>query len=164
LAVATVPTRGRAHLRYEGSHQTLEVAFGTPQEMAARFDAAHMRALRLRAARAKARSSTCCGRGHRRRRAGPNSAKRPTPGRAAKPDQTRPVPRRGRLAEAALYDRDRAGSGQRFRRPSDRGRATGTTVVEPGWRARPDALGNLVLERRRTLPARDRRSAPRPTR
>ena len=31
-----------AHLRYEGSHQSLGVAYGTHQQMAQDFEAAHM--------------------------------------------------------------------------------------------------------------------------
>src|SRR5690625_3272140 len=41
VAASAITTIRRAHLRYRGSHQPLEVEFGSEAEMRARFDAAH---------------------------------------------------------------------------------------------------------------------------
>jgi N-methylhydantoinase A len=54
---------------------------------------------------------------------------------------------RGRWLRAAVYDRAKLRAGNRLAGPAIVTEYSATTVVPPGWRARVDAFGNLVLER-----------------
>ncbi len=52
----------------------------------------------------------------------------------------------GRALDPALYERAKLRPGNRFRGPAIVGEYSATTLVPPGWRARVDAFGNLILE------------------
>jgi N-methylhydantoinase A len=52
----------------------------------------------------------------------------------------------GRALDAALYERTKLRPGNRFRGPAIVGEYSATTLAPPGWRARVDAFGNLILE------------------
>jgi 5-oxoprolinase (ATP-hydrolysing) len=60
----------------------------------------------------------------------------------------------GQSRQAALYERGRLLPGHEFDGPALVAETTATTVVDPGWRARIDALRNLVMERVEPLPVR----------
>jgi N-methylhydantoinase A len=47
---------------------------------------------------------------------------------------------------STLYERERLAPGMRFEGPALVCEYSATTVVPPGWRARVDGLGNLILE------------------
>ncbi len=52
----------------------------------------------------------------------------------------------GRVFKAPVYDRAKLHAGNRFAGPAIVSEYSATTVVPPGWRARLDAYGNLILE------------------
>ena len=55
----------------------------------------------------------------------------------------------GRAMKTRIYDRSRLRAGNRLRGPAIVIEYSATTVVLPGWRARVDAYGNLLMERTR---------------
>jgi len=141
--VAEVAIRRSAHLRYEGSHQPLEVAFAPVVAMRAGFEAAHRarfgfvspeRAIVFDMLAVEAVGS-----------AGSAPAM-PEPGGDGRPvDRVRAW--FDGWQEVALFDRDTLGAGARVEGPAIIREATGTNVIEPGWTAEVDAAGNLVLAR-----------------
>jgi len=134
----------RARLRYAGSEQGLEVGFQTGEAMSAAFAAAHRgrfgfdlpgRTILFDMLIAEAVGETG---------AGETPALTTTvPGTAVanlsvwKKDARQPV---------ALYRRETLVAGQAIDGPVVLSEATGTTVIEPGWRAVVDARGTLLLE------------------
>ncbi|MBI1218401.1 MAG: 5-oxoprolinase [Rhodobacteraceae bacterium] len=142
---AMIRIEARAHLRYEGSHQTLEVPFDTAETMRAGFEEAH------------------------RARFGFTSPERglffdlvaveAIGGGGALPDERAPTGAPPAPAdritahfgtgwrEVPLYRRDTLPGDTTLPGPAIIAEATGTTVVEPGWAARVDPRGNLILER-----------------
>ncbi|TCM85827.1 hydantoinase B/oxoprolinase family protein [Rhodovulum steppense] len=134
----------RAHLRYEGSHQTLEVPFGHPPGMQAAFEAAHLarfgftspeRALCFDMIEVEAIGATG------------EAPAAMAPAATARSEARVPVHLDGAWAEVPLYDRTSLGAGARVDGPAIITESTGTNVVEPGWAAEVDALGNLILTR-----------------
>ena len=140
----------RAHLRYDGSHQALEVAFGTEADLRARFDAAHkarygftspgrflvIEALAVEAIGGATEISDT----------------------AAEPTDLPPVPidhveavMAGLRGLVPLYDRDTMKPGQRVTGPAVIKEPTGTNIVEPEWQAEIDGFGHLILTRTRPL-------------
>ena len=65
----------------------------------------------------------------------------------AAPLATTPFWTGGRTCEAPIYDRARMRPGQTIEGPAVILESTSTTVVEPGWRARMNDRGHLVLDR-----------------
>ena len=146
---AVIRVEARAHLRYEGSHQTLEVPFGAPADMRAAFEDAH------------------------RARFGFTSPERglffdlvaveAIGGGGSLPDErapqgAAPAPADRMRAhfgtgwhEVPVYRRETLPGGTTLPGPAIIAEATGTTVVEPGWTARVDPRGNLILERKATI-------------
>lgn len=55
----------------------------------------------------------------------------------------------GKKLATNIYDRAHLLAGNRLQAPAVVAEYSATTVVEPGWRGRVDALGNLILERAR---------------
>jgi N-methylhydantoinase A len=53
----------------------------------------------------------------------------------------------GRRLKTPVYDRTKLSAGQRFRGPAIVTEYSATTVLPPGWQARVDGFGNLVLAR-----------------
>ncbi|MEM6373655.1 MAG: hydantoinase B/oxoprolinase family protein, partial [Pseudomonadota bacterium] len=139
----------RAQLRYDGSHQALEVPFGSAPSMAAAFEAAHQqrfgfispeRKILFELVSAEAVGNT--------------------------PDQIMPALARDAsnapfaqtdvhyetAEQAQFYQRDDLGVGARVKGPAIILESTGTNMVEPGWEATVDALGNLILSRLSAAP------------
>jgi 5-oxoprolinase (ATP-hydrolysing) len=144
VPAAAIRTEARAHLRYEGSHQTLEVPFGPPADMQAAFEAAHQsrfgftspeRALFFDMVSVEAIGETA--------EAPAGSA----PGGGAEEIDRIAVCFDGTFRDVPLFDRARIGAEARITGPAIITEATGTNIVEPGWAARVDGLGNLILER-----------------
>ncbi|MCB1336850.1 MAG: hydantoinase B/oxoprolinase family protein [Maritimibacter sp.] len=142
--VAAVRVARRAHLRYAGSHQPLDVAFGPVAEMQAAFEAAHLarfgftspeRALVFEMLAVEAVGQT-----------GADPVTRAPVGDGASIAQVRAWFDGWR--EVALYDRERLPAGAQLAGPAIVREATGTVVIEPGWTAEVDVTGNLVLARR----------------
>ncbi len=142
--VAQVRCEARAHLRYEGSHQPLEVGFGTATEMQAAFEDVHKqrfgfispeRGLLFDMLSVEAIGET-------------GEAPGVVPvGKSDAPKARIDVHVGGARCDVPLYERDSLSATAVIQGPAVISEKTGTNVVEPGWAARLDGLGNLILER-----------------
>ena len=135
-----------AHVRYDGSHQPLEVPFGDVAAMQAAFEAVHQQRFGFtspeRAIVFEMVSAEALG-------ASPDQPDMVVP--QAKGDvvaiaQT-DVSYGGGSHATPIYDRTTLGVGQTIMGPAIILEPTGTNVVEPGWRAVVDGHGNLILNR-----------------
>ncbi len=147
---ATVRTERRAHLRYKGSHQSLEVDFGTANDLRTHFDAAHkarygfasgsreviFEALAVEAIGGASEVADC---------EGPVTETDP---RAV--DHVE-ITTGGARHTVPLYDRDTMSPGQTVRGPAIIKEPTGTNVIEPDWQASINVFGHLILARARPL-------------
>ncbi len=142
--VSDIRTELRAHLRYDGSHQTLDVPYGAAEEMTEAFEAAHLarfgfappgRRLILDMLAIEAVGET-----------GEAPTARPMPEGVARPKAMISVRASG-WGEVPLYDRETLAQDAVITGPAVISEPTGTNVVEPGWSARLDAQANLVLTR-----------------
>ncbi len=142
--VGTVNTVARAYLRYDGSHQALEVPFGSVAAMHDAFEELHQarfgfispdRPLLFEMVSVEAIGDTG---------AAPKATS--ASGKGAPEDHVR-VHIVGEDRNVPIYDRDNLDPQQRIEGPAIIKEATGTNVVEPGWSARSDEFGNLILER-----------------
>ena len=141
---AQILTERRAHLRYKGSHQALEVVFGDVDALRAGFDAAH-----------RARFGFSAG---ERELVFEALAVEAVGGAAEISDE------KGTLTDVAvapvdyvqshfgndatpLYDRTTMRPGQAVDGPAIIKEPTGTNVIEPGWRAAVNEWGHLILTR-----------------
>lgn len=133
----------RAHLRYDGSHQALDVLFGAPDAMTAAFEAAHLSRFGFtspeRGLLFEMLEVEATGGGN------PLPDTPHAPGEAH-PLATLPVWTHS-WHQVPLYDRATLGAGAHLAGPAIIKEATGTVVVEPGWSARVDGQANLILER-----------------
>ncbi len=137
-----ISTTSNAHLRYDGSHQSLEVAFGPMDQMRAAFDAAHQKRFGFaspeRAVLFDILSVEAIGGG---------STLPPMPVGASASVAVAEVAIHGAPALVPLYDRAQLSPGITIDGPAVIVEATGTNIVEQGWQARVDEAGNLLLER-----------------
>jgi 5-oxoprolinase (ATP-hydrolysing) len=134
----------RAHLRYDGSHQSLEIPFGAEEEMRESFEAAHRqrfgfvspeRAIFFEMLSVEAVGDT-----------GQSPAAQLPKGDGI-PHAHVPIHCEEAWVDVPLYQRDNLTAGLTIRGPAIVTEATGTNIVEPGWAARLDEMGNLILER-----------------
>ncbi len=146
----SIRTERRAHLRYKGSHQALEIDFGTEAELRERFDAAHKarygfsapgRELIFEALAVEAIGG-----------AGEIADDR-EPEVAGSPE---PVDRvsttfAGTGVDTPLYDRDDMRPGQAVMGPAIIKEPTGTNIVEPEWQATINPWGHLILSRTKPM-------------
>ncbi len=142
--IADVSVLRRAHLRYDGSHQPLDVAFGAPDRMRADFEAAHQQRFGFhspeRAVLFDMLSAEAIGKTGQT----PDAARPDGDGHAL---AEIPMFADGAWRQVPLYDRQRLDPAQRVDGPAIITEPTGTNVIEPGWAAHVDTMGNLVLER-----------------
>ncbi|MDR9394014.1 MAG: hydantoinase B/oxoprolinase family protein [Roseovarius sp.] len=134
----------RAHLRYDGSHQALEVPFDDIAKMQADFEAAHRQRFGFhspeRAILFDMLSVEAVGR--------TGQAPRPErPGGDGRPRAHIPMHVDEAWQDMPLHDRDALDPAATVKGPAVIVEPTGTNVVEPGWAASVDAMGNLLLER-----------------
>ena len=133
-----------AHLRYEGQHQPLPVPFGPPEAMGQAFEDAHRArfgfasperglVFEFLAVEAIGQGATL-----------PDT---PAAQGTAAPIDTLTIFIGGGWQQVPLYDRPALGAATRIQGPAILREPTGTTVVDPGWAARIDAQGNLILDR-----------------
>ncbi len=136
--------RLRAHLRYDGSHQSLEVAFGTIDAMRAAFEAVHRQRFGFtspeRAVLFDMLAAEAIG-------AAPDVPDNVAPAGDGAARAQVPLYAGGAWREVPLYARETIGQGVQITGPAIITEATGTNVVEAGWQAAPDAAGNLILTR-----------------
>lgn len=150
VTAAAIRLEARAHLRYRGSHQALEVDFGTESEMRIRFDATH-----------KARFGFSAG---DRELIFEALAVEAIGGASEVPDDPRPLTDTtpspadrvqivfaGQATTVPLYDRETLLPGQSVQGPCIVKEATGTNIVEPDWQAAINAYGHLILTRAHPL-------------
>ena len=133
-----------AHLRYEGQHQSLPVAFGTMDDMEQAFALAHQARFGFtspeRAVLFEMLAAEAEGGGADLPDASPGAA-------AGSPLQHLTIRAGGRWQEVPLYRRDACGTATRIAGPAVITEATATTIVEPGWEATVDGRANLILRR-----------------
>jgi 5-oxoprolinase (ATP-hydrolysing) len=145
IAPDRIHVETRAHLKYAGSHQALAVPFGSSKDLRAGFEDAHRarfgfvspgRDLVIDMLEVEAIGAT---------EAGAPPAP-PEGGDPASVDRVE-VHLAGGLRETPIYRRDDLPQGTEIGGPAIVTEATGTTMIEPGWRGRVDRLGNLILDR-----------------
>ena len=141
-----IRTEVRAHLKYQGSHQALEVPFADQSAMAVAFDAAHRQrfgfATPERGLDYEMISVEAIGAAAELQ---PGLA--PTGGSSLAVAQV-PLCLGGQWHQVPLYRREGLAAGSEITGPAVLSEATGTVVVEPGWVAGVDRQANLILERR----------------
>lgn len=151
---AALATLVRAEIKFAGSDTPLVVPFGPAGEMRAAFEALHRlrfgffaddKALIVEALEAEAVAAS----GQT-----PSTVESRASGLAPAAVARVPVRMAGAAHEAPVYRRSDFGPGAAVDGPALVLEDTGTTVVEPGWRASADAALNLILERTVPLPAR----------
>ncbi len=143
---ADIRTERRTHLRYKGSHQSLEIDFGDEAALRARFDAAHRarygfsggdRELIFEALVVEAIG----GASEVADQTSPTASSTPKPVDRVKTVMT------GDALTVALYDREAMLPGQSVDGPAIIKEPTGTNIIEPGWRAELNDYGHLILTR-----------------
>ncbi len=154
FADAALTTLVRAEIKFAGSDTPLVVPFGPTGEMRAAFEALHRlrfgffaedKALLVETLEAEAVATS--GQAPSTVMGGAAAAGPIILARVA-------VRMAGAAHEAPVYRRSDFGPGAAVDGPALLLEDTGTTVVEPGWRASADAALNLILERTVPLPAR----------
>ena len=155
VAAERIDIHRRAHMRYEGTDTPDLVNAGTSQEMKARFEDTHRRrygfvmpekALIIEAASVEAVGAVEEARNPFAIRAG--GGERPS---EPKPVANVAVHAGGAEHETPIFRREALESGDAVDGPAVILESTATTVVEPGWRARLVASGDLILDRVVTL-------------
>jgi 5-oxoprolinase (ATP-hydrolysing) len=131
-----------AHLRYEGSHQSLGVSYGTQQQMAEDFEAAHKARFGFASPDRKLQYEMLSVEGIGEM----THAATPSQGFGAGVPIGESRLYRKTWHKTEVYDRGRLRADQVISGPAIIIESTGTNVVEPGWQARQDAFGNLILE------------------
>src|SRR5690625_1987511 len=149
VAASAITTIRRAHLRYRGSHQPLEVEFGSEAEMRERFDTAHRARYGFSAGERELVIEVLAveaigGAGEIQEKLHPL-----TEAAATALDRVSMIVD-GQRREIPLYDRDRMRAGQAVEGPAIIRERTGTNIVDPGWLAEINGWGHLIM--RRTMP------------
>ncbi|TAJ60649.1 hydantoinase B/oxoprolinase family protein [Brevundimonas sp.] len=154
FAGSALTTQARAEIKFAGSDTPLVVPFGPSDEMRTAFESLHrlrfgffaddkalvVESLEVEAVAAADQAP---------------SALAPAVADAAPAARPAvPVRMAGARHEAVVYRRTDFGPGAAVDGPAIILEDTGTTIVEPGWRASADAALNLLLERVSPLPAR----------
>ena len=143
---SAVRTERRVHLRYKGSHQSLEVDFGTVDQLRSRFDAAHKarygfssdsRELIFEALVAEAIGGA----------SEVADREKPLVDTIPNPVDYVEITTGGVHHKVPLFDRETLAPGQVVDGPAIIKEPTGTNVVEPDWRATVNAFGHLILTR-----------------
>lgn len=146
--------RRRLHLRYQGSDTTLLTESGSVGEVIDSFERLHRQRFGFIAAEksllVEAVQVEVIGTGHplelsRRAEAGQL---------LSEPMAHHPVVMNGEPQETPFFLRESLPSGQMVEGPAVIVEATGTTIVEPGWRVQLTEQDNLLLERYLPLPER----------
>ena len=148
VEMALIETQRRAYLRYPGSHQSLEVPFGSEAEMRAGFEAAHIARFGFAAPtddlliEMLAVEAIGAGDGLNTDEIAKTSIGAPV---------MEPLAVAGEMTSVPFYQRENLGQDAQIAGPAVIKEATGTTMVEPGWTANLDAAGNLILRRTRAI-------------
>ena len=152
FAAQTIRTSLVAHVRVAGSHEALPVSFAAPSAMAEEFAEAHRQRfgfahhgadLVVEMLSAEARAET---------------GQSATAGAAYATDIAETgkaqVFTDGAKRDIPVVDRRTLNTESRVAGPAIITEPTGTNMIEPGWTARADTLGNLIIERTTPRPQR----------
>lgn len=131
-----------AHLRYEGSHQALEVSYGPAAQMAEDFEAAHIARFGFSSPDRKLQFEMLSVEAIGEMKGAANPVQ--TFGDGVPIGQGQ-LYRQG-WHDTEVYDRTKLRSDQVINGPAIVLEPTGTNVVEPGWQAQQDTFGNLIFE------------------
>lgn len=154
---ATLELHGTAQLKYAGSDSSLPVPLSDPAAMRAAFETMHRQRFGFVAPDKGLVVDSVSVEAVGRAGLGSADAAIAADGGAAAlpaPLAQLTVHWAGTAQETPVYDREHLCRGQCLPAPAIIREATGTTVVEPGWLARVDGGGNLILERAEAAPAR----------
>jgi 5-oxoprolinase (ATP-hydrolysing) len=148
VAPSRIALEARARLRYAGTDSTLAVSYGSMQDMSAAFEQAHLQRFGfaspgtpLMIADVEVEAIGESGESSR----GSIAA---TARQSLAPVAVAPVWFAGRWTDTPLYLREYLVAGHDIPGPAIICESHGTVVVEPGWSAGADTLGNLHLQRR----------------
>jgi len=142
--IEDITTERHAHLRYDGSHQALDVPFGTIAQMQADFEAAHQQRFGFHSPERAILYDMLSAEAIGQTGQAPGAALPSGPGT---PKAHVRMVAEGDWRDVPLYDRDRLDPAAVISGPAVITEATGTNVIEPGWAASLDKMGNLILER-----------------
>ncbi|MFK7940116.1 MAG: hydantoinase B/oxoprolinase family protein [Roseovarius sp.] len=134
----------RAHLRYDGSHQALEVPFGTEAKMLAAFEDVHRQRFGFHSPERDVLFEMLSVEAVGQTGQAPAADLPSGDGRA---HAQIPMSLEGEWRDIPLYHRGNLDPGAQVKGPAVITEPTGTNVIEPGWSASVDAMGNLLLER-----------------
>lgn len=146
----TIRTERRVHLRYKGSHQSLEVDFGSVDELRVRFDVAHKarygfssdaRELIFEALAVEAIGGA----------SEVSDSETPLTTSEPSPVDHAEITTHGEHYSVPLYDRETLLPGQSVEGPAIIKEPTGTNVIEPDWQATINTFGHLILSRVRPI-------------
>ena len=142
---ATITLERRLHLRRGQSDHTIEVDLADTEAMTAAFDAAHLAQFGFVATAPLIvdRITVEAVAANEPVEAVVTALPTAPPGAS----QTVPVYLDGAWRETRVLQRDTLPAGYQLDGPAIIVDAVSTTMVEPGWRARVDAIGNLILDR-----------------
>lgn len=155
VPLVSVETVAALRVKYAGTDTPLVVPFGDPGEVRAAFEDAHQRRFGFTSPMTPLVIETLSVEaiGHADAGAEPSFGET---GAAGAPEALATVETRmaGSLHKTPVFDREGLAVGATVLGPAIIREATGTTVVEPGWRAAVDARLNLILDRVVALPSR----------
>ena len=151
ITASNITVHKRAHLRYAGSHQSLEISFGTREELQKSFDKAHIERFGFsspgRDLIFEILSVEAIGQSEGSLEGRING----TPS-TNKIEITVPIHINGEVIHAPLRERQSLVADEVVVGPATITEPTGTNILEPGWRGQLDTYGNLILERYQELP------------
>lgn len=152
---AAVSTIARAEIKFAGSDTPLTVPFGAAADMAAAFEETHRRRFGFfaedKALMVETLEVEAVGRSDQASETSQTFADMATAPEAVAALTVRMA---GEDRQTPVYRREALRPGAHVDGPAILLEDTGTTVVEPGWRASVDAAVNLLLKRVVALPAR----------
>ena len=152
---AAVSTIARAEIKFAGSDTPLAVPFGAAADMAAAFEQTHRRRFGFfaedKALVVETLEVEAIGRSDQAPETSQTFADMATAPEAVAALTVRMA---GEDRQTPVYRREALRPGAHVDGPAILLEDTGTTVVEPGWRASVDAAANLLLKRVVALPAR----------
>lgn len=152
VPMASVETVASLRVKYAGTDTPLVVPFGdTVRED---FEALHQRRFGFTSPTTPLVVETLSVEAIGRSDAGDAPDLKSVGGTSAEPLATVEARMAGALHTTPVFDREALAIGAEILGPAIIREATGTTIVEPGWRAAVDARLNLILDRVVALPAR----------
>jgi len=151
IADSEISVQAKVHIRYVGTDTALIVPFGSLDEMIATFEEMHRQRFGFAAPDRQRLVGTVTAEaiGHTEDVAG-----------EAQPDNADGAPDTvdtvqmyagGQYHDAPVYNRDTMQPGHTIMGPAILIESTSTTVIEPGWRAKMNGFGHVVLDRAEPL-------------